>query len=206
MVVLYATHSGLCCAPMFSLSGRTRERDWDNVKELEYVSLAEEGDDWAGHTPWFGVLKLRPDPGRRRYLKRQCFISLAQTMYVSTQEHLEIDLGYLPDDMYNRLIIALDFYQEKRKRNAFGCFRESYENRGTKLTDEGDVSLKEAAKVSVQHHRMCKFRTTRDNYEMTWTLEKEQTVQELIGRDSKDADYGRLQSHPVPGPEVMLDY
>jgi hypothetical protein len=206
MVVLYATHSGLCCAPMFSLSGRTRERDWDNVKELEYVSLAEEGDDWAGHIPWFGVLKLRPDPGRRRYLKRQCFISLAQTMYVSTQEHLEIDLGYLPDDMYNRLIIALDFYQEKRKRNAFGCFRESYENRGTKLTDEGDVSLKEAAKVSVQHHRMCKFRTTRDNYEMTWTLEKEQTVQELIGRDSKDADYGRLQSHPVPGPEVMLDY
>jgi hypothetical protein len=193
MVVLHATHIGLCCAPMFSLSGSTRERDdWDNVRELEYVSLSEEGDDWAGDTPWFGVLKYRPDPGRRRYLNSLCFISLAQTMYVSTQEYLETDLEYLPGDTYNRLIIALDFYQEKRKRNAFECFRESYENRGTKLTGEEDVSLKERALVSVQNNRMCKLRPTRDNYKMTWTLEGEQKVQELIGHESKDADYGRL--------------
>jgi hypothetical protein len=88
-------------------------------------------------------------------------------MYVSTQEYLETDLGYLPGDMYNRLIIALDFYEEKRKRNAFECFQQSYENRGTKLTDEGIDSLKERAKVSAQTHRMRKFRPIRDNHEMT---------------------------------------
>jgi hypothetical protein len=119
---------------------------------------------------------------------------------------LETDLGYLPGDMYNRLIIALDFYQEKRKRNAFACFGESYENRGTKLTDEGIVSLKERAKVSVQNTRMSKLRPTRDNYQMTWTIDGEEKVQELIGHESKDADYGRLQSHSVSGPETMLDY
>jgi hypothetical protein len=63
MVVLYSTLSGLYCAPMFSLSGNTRKHGWDNQREYEYISLAEEGDDWEGDTPWIGVLNsdLIPD-------------------------------------------------------------------------------------------------------------------------------------------------
>jgi hypothetical protein len=92
-------------------------------------------------------------------------------MYVDTQEYMETDLGYLPGDMYNRLMIALDFYQEKRNRDAFGYFQEEYENRGTKLTVEGLVGAKEKAKVEVQNARMCHFRPTRDNSKLTWSLE-----------------------------------
>jgi hypothetical protein len=51
MVVLYSTHSGLYCTPMFSLSGNTRKYGWRNQRENEYISLAEEGDEWEGDTP-----------------------------------------------------------------------------------------------------------------------------------------------------------
>lgn len=170
MVVLYPTHSGLCCAPMFSLDGNTRKHNWYNDKEFEYLSLAAEDDDWEGDTGWAGVLKFRPDARRRRPLKSRSFIGLGQTMYVSTQEYLETDAGYLPGDMYNRLIIALDFYQERRKRLAFEYFKEEYKNRGLKLTIEGDIGAREKREVAEQNERMGEFRPTRDEYTMVWSL------------------------------------
>jgi hypothetical protein len=205
MVVLYSTLSGLYCAPMFSLSGNTRKHGWDNQREYEYISLAEEGDDWEGDTPWIGVLKFRPDPRRRRPLKSQTFISLAKPMYVDAQEYLETDFGYLPGDMYNRLMIALDFYQEKRKRDAFAYFEEEYENRGTKLTEGGLVGAKEKAKVEIQNGRMCHLRPTRDNSRKTWSLEGRK-VRELINHKPKVADHERLQSLPVPEIGGTLEY
>lgn len=177
---------------MFSLTGNTRKRGWSNEREYEYISLAAEGDDWEGDTKWAGVLKFRPDYTRRRQLKSQCFISLGQTMYVSTQEYLETDLGYLPGDMYNRLIIALDFYQERRKRLAFEYFKEEYQNRGLKLAIEGDISLREGRKVAEQNERMGEFRPTRNDYTMVWSLVERSKVKE------------RSSTAPPPVPEFGI--
>jgi hypothetical protein len=209
MVVLYPTLSGLCCAPMFSLSGKTRrKRDWYDEREFEYISLGEEGNDWQGDTPWGGVLKFRPDARQRRPLKKECFIALGKTMYVDTQEFLETDLGYLPGDMYNRLIIALDFYQERRKQFAFSYFQEEYKYRGTDMTAGGDAGVREVEEATRQNGRMQTFRPTRDNYTMDWILEKGRKIQELIGHSFRDADQGRLlvESRPVPELRMMVDY
>jgi len=205
MVVLYQTRSGLCCAPMFSLDGNTRKSGWTNDKELEYVSLAAENDDWAGDTKWAGVLQFRPDPRRRRPLKSRCFIGLGQTMYVSTQEYLETDAGYLPGDMYNRLIIALDFYQEKRKRLAFEYFKEEYKNRGLKLAVEGDIGLKEKRKVADQNERMGEYLPTRNDDTMIWSLVERHRFRELTGHDA-EMELSSTAPPPVPEFGVMSVY
>ena len=127
-------------------------------------------------------------------------------MYVDTQEFLETDL--LPGYMYNRLIIALDFYQERRKQFAFSYFQEEYKYRGTNMTAGGDVGVREIEEATRQNGRMKSFRPTRDNYTMNWILEKGRKVQELIGHSSRDADQGRLlvESRPVPELRMMVDY
>ncbi|CAD0095343.1 unnamed protein product [Aureobasidium mustum] len=168
MIVLYPTVSGLCCAPMFSLN----RRDWSGEKQYEYFSITEEGDDWEGETQCYGVLEFRPHAGRRRVLKPRTFVSLHQTMYVSTREYVETDLGYLPGDQYNRLIIALDFYQETRKQIAYIYFQEQYTNRGVKLLAGGDVGQHENEEVSVQDGRMRYFQPERDDRTMVWSLGK----------------------------------
>lgn len=200
MVVLYPTHNGLCCVPMFSLDGNTRKHRWSNEKELEYISLAAEGDDWEGDTKWAGVLNFRPDPRRRRPLKSRSFIGLGQTMYVSTQEYLETDAGYLPGDMYNRLIIALDFYQEKRKRLAFEYFREEYKNRGLKLAPGSDTVLREKREVTEQNERMGEFRPIRDDVTMVWSLVERRKFRELMGHTVKDTEMERSSTAPPPVP------
>lgn len=180
--------------------GNTRKYGWYNEKELEYISLAAEGDDWEGDTKWAGVLNYRPDARRRRPLKSRSFISLGQTMYVSTQEYLETDVGYLPGDMYNRLIIALDFYQEKRKRLAFEYFKEEYKNRGLKLAAEGVVGSREKREVADQNERMGGFCPTRDDDTMVWSLIERRRFHELMGNTVKDAERERSSTAPPPVP------
>lgn len=190
MIVLYPTHTGLYCAPMFSLNNR---KDWNGEKQYEYMSIAEEGDDWAGETSWAGVLKFRAHPGRRRELKSRSFVSLHQTMYVSTREYIETDLGYLPGDQYNRLMIALDFYRETRKQIAYNYFQEQYKYRGMKMLSGGDVGQHENDEVAVQNGRMRDFQPARDDRTMVWSLLGKKKVQELMGPKPKSADWGRLE-------------
>ncbi|KAG9949511.1 hypothetical protein KCU85_g4133, partial [Aureobasidium melanogenum] len=188
MVVLYPTNTGLCCAPMFSLNNR---KDWGGEKQYEYISITEEGDDWEGETTYYGVLQFRPHPGRRRELKPRTFVSLHQTMYVSTREYIETDLGYLPGDQYNRLMIALDFYQETRKHVAYNYFQEQYKNRGMKLLTGGDVGKHEQQEVDTQNSRMRDYQPVRDDHTMVWSLHGKK--KELMASKSKSADWGRLE-------------
>ncbi|KAI4721249.1 hypothetical protein E4T48_02429 [Aureobasidium sp. EXF-10727] len=193
MVVLYSTDSGLCCAPMFSLDNKG---NW-NRRQYEYIAITKEGDDWQGETEWAGVLKFRPHPQQRRPLKGRTYISLHQTLYVSTREYVETDLGYLPGDMYNRLIIALDYYQETRKRIAFKHFQEEYKNRGMRLVDEADdVREHEGREVSVQNRRMRDYRPERDDDTMVWSLVSGRKVEELISDRSRHEDWARSQREP----------
>ncbi|KAG9551016.1 hypothetical protein KCU71_g6426, partial [Aureobasidium melanogenum] len=188
MIVLYPTNTGLCCAPMFSLNNR---KDWSGEKQYEYFSITEEGDDWEGETKYYGVLTFRPHAGRRRELKSRTFVSLHQTMYVSTREYIETDLGYLPGDQYNRLIIALDFYQETRKHIAYNYFQEQYKNRGMRLLAGGDLGQHESDEVKVQDGRMRDYQPVRDDRTMVWSLLGKK--KELMGSRSRSADWGRLE-------------
>ncbi|CAD0107900.1 unnamed protein product [Aureobasidium uvarum] len=99
--------------------------------------------------------------------------------------------------MYNRLIIALDYYQETRKRIAYEYFQEDYKNRGMKLVaDRDDVRENEKRQVEVQNHRMKDFRPARDDDTMVWSLLASKNLQELVKDRSKHADWGRLEREP----------
>ncbi|KAG9587189.1 hypothetical protein KCU77_g3004, partial [Aureobasidium melanogenum] len=112
-------------------------------------------------------------------------------MYVSTQEYIETDLGYLPGDQYNRLIIALDFYQETRKHIAYNYFQEQYKNQGMRLLAGGDLGQHESDEVKVQDGRMRDYQPVRDDRTMVWSLLGKK--KELMGSKSKSADWGRLE-------------
>lgn len=112
-------------------------------------------------------------------------------MYVSTREYIETDLGYLLGDQYNRLITALDFYHETRKHIAYNYFQEQYKNRGMRLLTGGDVGKHEQQELDTQNSRMRDFQPTRDDRTMVWSLLGKK--KELMGSESKSADWGRLE-------------
>lgn len=109
----------------------------------------------------------------RRQTTTECIIALGKTMYVDTQEFLETDLGYLPGDMYNWLMIALDFYQARRKQFAFSYVQEEYKYHGLNMTAGGDVGIREIEEATRQSGRMQTFRPTRDNYTMIGYLKRD---------------------------------